>query len=78
MEKKLPSLPVMYGGTNIVIFCDITENKYNNSRAVTASLIKLQVEQNTIHNVNREKIKMLKKNIKLEKLRENTQKLNVI
>ena len=78
MEKKLPSLPVMYGGINIVIFCDIAENKYNNSRAVTASLIKLQVEQNTIYNVNRKKIKMLKKNIKLEKLRENTQKLNVI
>ena len=78
MEKKLPSLPVMHGGINILIFCDIGENKYNNSRAVTASLIKLQVGQNTIYNVNRRKIKMLKKNIKLEKLRENTQKLNVI
>ena len=34
--------------------------------------------QNTIYSVNREEIKMLKINIKLEKLRQNTQKLNVI
>ena len=51
----------------IVVFCDIAENEYNNSRAVTVSLIKLQLEQNTIYNVNRKEIKMLKTNIKLEK-----------
>ena len=28
------------------IFCDIAENEYNISRAVIASLIKLQLEQN--------------------------------
>ena len=62
----------------IVIFCNIDENEYNNSRVVTASLIKLQLEQSTIYNVNREEVKMLKTNIKLEKLRQNTRKLNVI
>ena len=68
MERKLLSLPVKYGGMAIVIFCDIAENEYNNSRAVTASLIKLQLERNTSYSVNREEIKMLKTNIKLEKL----------
>ena len=62
----------------IVIFCDITENKYNNSRTVTAQLINLQLEQNTIYNVSREEVKMLKTNIELAKLRQNTQKLNAI
>ena len=38
----------------IVIFCDIAENEYS-SRAVTASLIKLQLEENTVYNVNRAK-----------------------
>ena len=52
----------------IVIFCNIAENEYKNSRAVTASLIKLQLEQSTIYSVNREVIKMLKTNIKLGKL----------
>ena len=56
-EKKLLSLPVKYGGIDIFIFCDIAENEYNNSRAVTASSIKLQLEQNTIYSVNREEIK---------------------
>ena len=78
MERKLQSLPVKYGWMGIVIFCDIAEDEYNNSRAVTASLIKLQLEQNTVYSVNREEIKMLKTNIKLEKLRQNTKQLNVI
>ena len=39
---------------------------------------KFQLEQNTIYNINRKEIKMLKANIKLEKLRQNTQTLNVI
>ena len=74
MERKLLSLPVKYGGMGIVTFCDIAENEYNNSRAVTASLIKFQLEQNTAYSVNREEIKMLKTNIKLGKLWQNTQK----
>ena len=78
MERKLLSLPAKYGGMGIVIFCDIAEDEYNNSRAVTASLIKLQLQQNTVYSVNREEIKMLKTNIKLEKLRQNTKKLNVM
>ena len=78
MEMKLLLLPVKYGGMGVVIFCDIAENEYNKSRAVNASLIKLQFEQNIVFGVNREEIKMLKKNIKLEKLQKNTQKLNVI
>ena len=41
MERKLLSLPVKFDGMVVVIFCDIAENAYNNSRAVTASLIKL-------------------------------------
>ena len=68
MERKLLSRPVKYGGMGIVIFCNIAENEYKNSRAVTASLIKLQLEQSTIYSVNREVIKMLKTNIKLGKL----------
>ena len=71
MERKLLSLPVKYGWMGIVIFWDIAEDEYNNSRAVTASLIKLQLEQNIVYSVNREEIKMLKTNIKLEKLRQN-------
>ena len=78
MERKLLSRPVKYSGMGIVTFCDIAENEYNNSRALTASLIKFQLEQNTAYSVNREEIKMLKTNIKLEKLWQNTQKLNVI
>ena len=62
----------------VVIFCDIAENAYNNSRAVTASLIKLQLEYNAVESVNREETKMPKTNIKLEKLRQNTHKLNAI
>ena len=30
IERKLLSLLVKYGGMGIVIFCDITENEYNN------------------------------------------------
>ena len=78
MERKLLSLLVKYNGMGIVIFCDIAEDEYNNSRAVTASLIKLQLEQNAVYSVNRKEIKILKTNIKLEKLRQNTKKLNVI
>ena len=48
MERKLLSLPVKYGGIGLVMFCDIAENEYNNSRAVTLSLIKLHLEQNRI------------------------------
>ena len=62
----------------VVVFCDIAENEYNNSRALTTLLIQPQLEQNTIYSVNREEIKMRKTNIKLEKLRQNAQKNNVI
>ena len=57
-----------------VLLSFVTSLKINtiNSRAVAASLIKLQLEQNSIYGVNSEKIKMLKTNIKLEKLRQNT------
>ena len=41
MERKVLSHPVKYDGMGIAI---IAENEYNNSRAVTASLIKLQLE----------------------------------
>ena len=60
MERKLLSLHVEYGGIGLVIFYGIAENGYNNSRAVTASLVKLQLEQNTIYSVHREEMKMLK------------------
>ena len=63
MDRKLLSLPVTYGGMDVIIFCDIAENQYN-SRAVTASLIKLQLKQITIYNVNKEEIKMLKTNLR--------------
>ena len=70
MERKLLSFPLKYGGMGTFV----TSLKINtiNSRAVVASLIKLQLEQNSIYGVNTEKIKMLKTNIKLEKLREDT------
>ena len=54
MERKLPSLLVKYDGMGIVILCDITENEYNNSTVVTASLTKLHLEQNAACSVNRE------------------------
>ena len=40
--------------------------------------IKPQLQQNTIYSLKREEIKILKTNIELEKLQQNTQKLNVI
>ena len=78
MERKLLALAVKYVGMGVAIFCDIAENEYNNSRALTIILIKPQLEQNTIYSVNREEIKMRKTNIKFEKLRQNAQKNNVI
>ena len=75
MDRKLQWLPVKHGGLGIVIFCDIAENEYKNSRAVTASLIKLQLQHDTIYSVKR---KILKTILKLEKLCQNTQKLNVM
>ena len=78
IERELLSFLVKYCGMGIVVFCDIVENEYSNSRAVTASLLKLQLEQNTVYSVNREEIKMLKTNIKLEKLQQNAKKINVI
>ena len=39
MKRKLLSLPLKYSGRDIFIFCDTAENEYNNSRAVTASLV---------------------------------------
>ena len=59
----------------IVIFYDIAENEDKNSSAVTASLIKLQLQHDTIYSV---KTKILRTNLKLEKLCQNTQKLNVM
>ena len=78
IERELLSFLVKYCGMGIVVFCDIVENEYSNSRAVTASLLKLQLEQNTVYSVNREEIKMLKTNIKLDKLQQNAKKINVI
>ena len=70
MERKLLPFPLNYGGMGTFV----TPLKINtiDSRAVVASLIKLQLEQNSIYGVNTEKIKMLKTNIKLEKLRQDT------
>ena len=51
----------------VIIFCDITQYEYSNIRAITASLIKLQLEQNSIYSVNGGEIKMMKTNINLEK-----------
>ena len=53
----------------VVVFCDIAKNENNNSRAVTASLVKLQLEQTAIYRVNREEILDMRniKNIKLDK-----------
>ena len=69
MERKLLSLHVKYGGMGVVVFCDIAKNENNNSRAVTASLVKLQLEQTAIYRVNREEILDMRniKNIKLDK-----------
>ena len=52
MKRELISILANHGRKGIIIFCDIAENEYN-SRAVTALLIKLQLEQNTVYNVNR-------------------------
>ena len=64
MERKLLPLPPKYGGMDVVIFCGISKNEYSKSRPVTASLIKLQLEQNTLYSVNKEEIKMLKTNLR--------------
>ena len=44
------------GGIGFVIFCDMPENEYNNTRAITASLIKLQLEQKSTYTVKGEEI----------------------
>ena len=41
VERKLLSLPVKLGGMGIVIFVDIFETEYQNSRSITESLTKL-------------------------------------
>lgn len=51
-----------------IIFCDSAKIECNKSRAVIASLAKLQLEQNTICSLYREDTKTQKANIKLEKL----------
>ena len=70
-KGNLLSLLVKYGGMGIVIFCDSAKIDCNKSRAVIASLAKLQLEQNTIcslYSLYREDTKTQKANIKLEKL----------
>lgn len=67
-KGNLLSLLVKYGGMGFVIFCDSAKIECNKSRAVIASLAKLQLEQNTICSLYREDTKTQKANIKLEKL----------
>ena len=67
-KGNLLSLLVKYGGMGIVIFCDSAKIECNRSRAVIASLTKLQLEENTICSLYREDTKTQKANIKLEKL----------
>ena len=53
VERKVLSHPVKYDGMGIAI---IAENEYNNSRAVSASLIKLQLEYIKLRISNLDKI----------------------
>ena len=52
IERQLLSIHVNHGRIGIFIFCDMAENEYN-SRAVTVSLTKPNLEQKTVDNVNR-------------------------
>ena len=57
-----------------VIFADIAKTQYQNSRNITESLTKLQLEQTTEYNINRDEFAKLKYNIKKEKLQQNMQR----
>ena len=73
IERKLLSLPVKREGTKIVIFADIAEKEYQNSRNIIESLTKLHLKQST-NNINRPQLAKLKYNIKKEKLQSNTER----
>ena len=74
IERKLLSLPVKRGGMKIVIFADIAEKEYQNSRNIIESLTKLHLKQSTKYNINRPQLAKLKYNIKKEKLQSNTER----
>ena len=74
IERKLLSLSVKRGGTKIVIFADIAEKEYQNSRNIIESLTKLHLKQSTAYNINRHQLAKLKYNIKKEKLQSNTER----
>ena len=75
IERKLLLLPVKLGGMGIVIFADIAKMEYQDLRNITESLTKLHLEQTTAYNINREELTKFKNNIKKEKLRRNTKRL---
>ena len=75
IERKLLLLPVKLGGVGIVIFADIAKMEYQDPRNITESLTKLHLEQTTAYNINREELTKFKNNIKKEKLRRNTKRL---
>ena len=64
-----------FGGIEIVIFADIAETEYQNSRNITESLTKLHLQQSTEYHINRLDLAKLKNNIKKEKLHRNTERL---
>ena len=69
------SLPVKVQGMTTFIFVDIAKTEYQNTRSSTGSLVKLYLEQSTKYNINIEKFKKLKKNIKRGKLQRNKERL---
>ena len=48
----------------IVIFADIAKTEYQNSRKITESLAKLNLEQSTEYNINGKELAKLKNNIR--------------
>ena len=61
---KLLSWLLKFAGMGIVIFADIAKTEYQNSRKITESLAKLNLEQSTEYNINGKELAKLKNNIR--------------
>ena len=63
-DRKLFSLPVKLGGLAIPIFSEISDTEYENSRKVTKDLTQEVKDQKIISEIDRNKLKKVKQEVK--------------
>ena len=78
IERKLFSLPVKFGGLGINVPSEMSAIQYNNSVAVTKSLVNHIINQKDILDLDEESIKEAKRKIKDDKEKRNARKLEAI